>query len=90
MRVPRGILGRVDQHCRVLVKGDIGAVLAAQLLLAADDDGRDDLAFLDRATGTGHLDRADDRVADPGITPVRTALDPDAQQLTGAGVVSNL
>ena len=34
MRVPRGLLG-VDQHGGVLVEGDVGAVVASELLLRA-------------------------------------------------------
>src|SRR3954469_14027085 len=55
-RAPRVVL-RVDEHGGVLVEGDVGAVVSPELLAGANDDGRDDLALLDRPLGVGLLDR---------------------------------
>src|SRR3954469_14898235 len=77
-RAARVVL-RVDDHRGVLVEGDVGAVLAPELLLGAHDDGLDDLALLDRALRVGLLDRGRDDVADAGVAPARAALDADAE-----------
>src|SRR3954452_13184461 len=84
-RVARG----VDDHGRVLVEGDVGAVLAPELLLRAHDDGLDDVALLDGALRRGLLDGGDDDVADARVATARAAHDADAQQLTRAGVVGD-
>src|SRR3954467_15044056 len=88
-RPPRVVL-RVDDHGGVLVEGDVRAVLAPELLLRAHDDGLDDLALLDRALRIGLLDGRRDDVADAGVAAARAALDADAQDLAGAGVVGDL
>ena len=49
MRVPRGLRCCVDDHGRVLVERDRGAVVAAERLLRPHDDRLHDLALLDRA-----------------------------------------
>src|SRR5206468_4832215 len=79
----------VDDHGGVLVEGDRRAVLAAVCLLRAHDDGLHDLALLHRALRGGELDRADDDVADARVAAMRPALDADAQELAGAGVVGD-
>ena len=56
MRVPRGLFCGVDQHGGVLVEGDVGAVVAAELLAGAHDDGLDDLALADAAVRGRLLD----------------------------------
>src|SRR4051794_3738644 len=88
-RAARVVL-RVDDHGRVLVEGDVRAVLAPELLLRAHDDGLDDLALLDRPLRVGLLDGGGDDVADAGVAPPRAALDADAQDLARAGVVGAL
>src|SRR4051795_11740024 len=88
-RPARVVLG-VDDHGRVLVEGDVGAVGAAEGLLRAHDDRRDDLALLDRPLRVGLLDRGGDDVADARVAPPRAALDADAQDLARAGVVGDL
>src|SRR5437867_9241698 len=88
-RAARVVLG-VDDHRRVLVEGDVRAVLAAEGLLRAHDDGLDDLALLDRALRVGLLDGGGDDVADPRVAPARAALHADAEDLAGARVVSDL
>src|SRR3954470_9049044 len=88
-RAARVVL-RVDDHGRVLVEGDVRAVLAPELLLRAHDDGLDDLALLDRALRVGLLDGGGDDVADAGVAPARAALGADAEDLALAGVVGAL
>src|SRR5207244_5573951 len=80
---------RVDDHGGVFVEGNRGAVVAAERLARANDHGLDDFALLDRALWRGLLDRADDDVADPRVAAACSALDADAQQLAGAGVVGD-
>src|SRR3954453_5140133 len=81
---------RVDDDGGVLVEGDVRAVVAPELLLRAHDDRLDDLALLDRPLRVGLLDRRGDDVADAGVAPARAALDADAEDLPGAGVVGDL
>src|SRR3954471_11065671 len=88
-RAPRVVL-RVDDHGGVLVEGDVGAVLAPELLLRAHDHGLDDLALLDRALGIGLLDGRRDDVADAPVAAARAAHHADAEDLAGAGVVGDL
>src|SRR3954453_7506875 len=88
-RAARVVLG-VDDHRGVLVEGDVGAVLAAELLLGAHDDGLDHLALADGPLRVGGLDGGGDDVADAGGGPARAALDANAQDLAGAGVVGDL
>src|SRR3954447_11303471 len=83
------VVGGVDDHGGVLVEGDVGAVLAAELLLRPDDDGGHDLALLDVAVRDRLLDRGDDRVADAGVAALRASAYADAQDLARAGVVGD-
>src|ERR671932_273682 len=62
-RAARVVLG-VDDHGRVLVEGDVGAVVAPELLLRAHDDRLDDLALLDRPLRIRLLDGRRDDVPD--------------------------
>src|SRR5204862_8103335 len=66
------------------------AVGAAEGLLRPNHDGRDDVALLDGALRVGLLDRRRDDVADERIASPRAALDADAQDLAGTGVVGDL
>src|SRR3954466_14539091 len=84
------VVGGIDQHGGVLVEGDVGAVLAAQLATGANHHGLNHLALLDRALRVRALDGADDHVAHSGVAPVRTALHADAQQLARTRVVGHL
>src|SRR5690242_18218291 len=79
----------VDRHGRVLVEGDVRAVVAAELLARTHDHGRDDLALLDRALRARLLDRGHDRVAHAGVAPARASADADAENLACAGVVGH-
>src|SRR3954453_18363460 len=83
------VVGGVDDHGGVLVEGDVGAVLAPELLLRAHDHGRDDLALLHVAVRDRLLAGRDDRVADAGVAALRAAADADAQDLARAGVVGH-
>src|SRR3954449_9345344 len=83
------VVGGVDDHGGVLVEGDVGAVLAAELLLGPDDHGGHDLALLDVAVRDRLLDRRHDRIAYPGVAALRASADADAQDLARAGVVGH-
>src|SRR3954447_5692161 len=87
---PARVVLRVDDHRGVLVEGDVRPVVAAEGLLRAHDDRRDDLALLDRALGVGGLHRRSDDVADECVAAARAALDADAEDLAGARVVGDL
>src|SRR6478609_8284621 len=55
-----------------------------------DDDGLDDLALADGPLRVGRLDRGSDHVADARVAPARAALDANAEDLAGPGVVGDL
>src|SRR3954470_18157844 len=88
-RAARVVLG-VDDHRGVLVEGDVGAVLAAELLLRAHDDGLDHLALADGPLRVGGLDGGGDDVADAGVAPARATLNANAEDLARARVVCDL
>src|SRR4051812_830936 len=81
---------RVDDDGGVLVEGDVGAVVAPELLAGAHDDRLDDLALLDRPLRVGGLDRRGDDVPHARIAAAGAALDADAEDLASAGVVGDL
>src|SRR5215217_3802724 len=83
------VVGGVDDHGGVLVEGDVGAVVAPELLLRAHDDGLDDLALLDRPLRVGLLDRGGDDVAHARVAAAGAALHADAEDLAGARVVGD-
>src|SRR5215212_7633597 len=85
----RVVLG-VDDHRGVLVEGDVGAVLAPELLLRAHDDRLDDLALLHRPLRGGLLHGRGDHVPDARVAAARAAHHADAQDLAGARVVGDL
>src|SRR3954451_8313689 len=84
-RAARVVL-RVDDDGGVLVEGDVCAVLAAVLLLRADDDRGDDVALLDRPLRVGLLDGRLDDVAHARLAAARAAHDADAERPPRAGV----
>src|SRR3954447_16123848 len=86
---PAGVVLGVDDHGRVLVEGDVGAVVAAELLLRAHDDRLDHLALLDRPLRVGLLDGGGDHVPHAGVAAAGAALHADAEDLARAGVVGD-
>src|SRR5918997_1696139 len=88
-RAARGVLG-VDDHRGVLVEGDVGAVLAPELLLRAHDHGLHHLALLDRPLRRRLLDGGGDGVPNARVAAAGAALHADAEDLAGAGVVGDL
>src|ERR687896_667943 len=85
-RAARVVLG-VEDHRRVLVERDVGAVVAPELLLRAHDDRLDDLALLDRALRVRLLDGGGDDVPDARVAAARAALHANAEGLPPARVV---
>src|SRR6266496_2199668 len=79
-----------DQHGRVLVEPDVGAVLAPRLLGRAHDHGPHHLALLDLAGGDGVLDGDDHDVAQPAVAALGAAQDPDHERGARARVVRDL
>src|ERR671932_914511 len=79
---PARVVLRVDDHRGVLVEGDVGAVVAPELLLRAHDDRLDDLALLDGALRVRLLDGRRDDVPDARVAAARAAHDADAEDLT--------
>src|SRR3954468_7745264 len=88
-RAARVVLG-VDDHRGVLVEGDVGAILAAELLLRAHDDGLDHLALADGPLRVGGLDGGGDHVAEAGVARARATLNANAEDLARARVVCDL
>src|SRR5690606_28037023 len=78
-----------DDHCRVLVEADVGAVRPAALLHGPHDHGLDDFTLLHAPAGDGVLDGRHDDVADTGVAPAGAAEDTDAQDLLGTRVVGD-
>src|SRR3954447_19695185 len=87
-RAARVVLG-VDDHRGVLVEGDVGAVLAPELLLRAHDHRLDDIALLDRPVRVGLLDGGDDDVAHARVAAARAAHHADREDLARARVVGH-
>src|ERR1043166_1578021 len=85
-----GLPGVVDQHRRVLVEADVGAVLAAGLLGGPHDHRPGHVALLDLAGGDGVLDRHDHDVAQPGVAALGAPQHADHQGPAGARVVGDL
>src|SRR5215208_1456507 len=87
-RPARVVLG-VDDHRGVLVEGDVGAVVAPELLLRAHDDRLHDVALLDRPVRVGLLDRGHDDVPHARVAAARAAHHTDREDLARAGVVGH-
>src|SRR5919107_686995 len=77
----------VDQHRRVLVEPDVGAVLAARLLGGPDDHGLGHVALLHLAGGDGVLDRHHHGVAQAGVAALAAAEHADDERPPGTRVV---
>src|SRR3954471_1596870 len=84
------VVGGVEDHGGVLVEGDVGAVVAPELLLGAHDDRLDDLALLDRALRVRLLDGGGDDVPHARVAAAGAAHHADAEDLAGARVVGDL
>src|SRR5262249_60404420 len=67
----------------------IGAIVPADRLFGAHHHGRDNLALLHGPLRVGLLDRRRDHVADKRVAAPGAALDANAQDLAGAGVVGH-
>src|SRR5829696_9553547 len=87
---PARVVRGVEDHGRVLVEGDVGPVLAPELLLRAHDDGLDDLALLDGALRVRLLDGRGDDVPHARVAAAGAAHDADAEDLARARVVGDL
>src|SRR5206468_852745 len=79
-----------DDHRRVLVERNQGAVVAAERLARTHDDRLDNLALLDRTLRRRRLHGRSDDVAHARIAAARAPGDSDAEQLARAGVVGDL
>src|SRR5436190_12677421 len=90
-RPDRLLLG-VDEYRGVRVESDVAAVAPPLLAHRADDDGLHDLPLLHRLgrVGVRLLDGAGDDVADAAVVPRGPALQADAEELPGPGVVCDL
>src|SRR5581483_6247843 len=75
----------VDEHRRVVVEADVGAVGPADLLRRPHHDRLHDVALLDLRVRRRFLDRSHDDVAERGIAPPAPAQHLDAQHLACAG-----
>src|SRR5581483_11712165 len=79
-----------DEHRRVLVEANVGAIFPLGLLGRADDDGAHDLALLDLARRDRVLDGHDHHVAQTRIAPLGAAEYTNDQGAPGARVVRDL
>src|SRR5262249_52686541 len=80
----------VDQHRRVSVEPDVGAITPALFLDRPHDHRLDHLPLLHVRLGRGFLDRSRDDVAKTGIAAGRTANRVDDRDLAGAGVIGDV
>src|SRR5918992_5174985 len=85
-RPARGAVG-VDDDVRVLPEPDVGAVVAARLLLGPHHDGPHHLALLDAATRGGLLDGGHDHVSNACVPALAAAEHTDGQEAPGPRVV---
>src|SRR5262245_28814749 len=79
-----------EQHGRVAVEADQGAVRAPYAVRRAHDDRVVDLALLDLAARNRVLDADLDDVADARVATLRAAEHLDAHEAASAAVVSGL
>ena len=80
----------VDDNAGVIIKANVGAILAADLLNGANDDATDNVLLLDVGTRSSLLDSTDEHIADACITTLGTAKHLDAANLASAGVVGDV
>src|SRR4051812_14088733 len=86
---PPGLLLVVDEHGRVLVEADVGAVRPPLLLLHPDDDALHDVALLHARARDRVLDGGDEDVPDRGVAAARATEHLDAEHLLRPAVVSH-
>ncbi len=79
----------VEQHCRVAVELDQGAVWTANTFGGAHNNSAVHLTFFDATTGRGFLDTDFDDITDAGVTALRAAQHLDAHDRLCTRVVSN-
>src|SRR5439155_15369530 len=84
---PPRVLLLVDQHDRVVVELDVGAVLPPTLLRGTHHDTLHDLTLLHRAARQRVLHRTHDDVAEARVSTARPTEDTDHQDLLGPRVV---
>src|SRR5699024_7913649 len=84
-----GALVSHDDDGGVLIKTDVGPVVAAHAVRAAPDASLHHVALFHGAAGGCLLDRADHDVANICISLAGTAQHAEAHQLFGTGVVGN-
>ena len=80
----------LDDDARVVIKADVGAVLAADFLNGANDDALDNVLLLDVGARRSLLHGSDDDVTDSRIAALGTAKHLDAANLACAGVVGDV
>src|SRR5207247_2198988 len=89
-----GILLVVDQHDRVAVEFDVGAIAPPRLVPRPDDDAADHIPRLDVAAGRGLLHAGDDRVAQargaPLVSRSAAAENLDAHHFLGPRVIRHV
>src|SRR5947208_7886527 len=79
-----------DEHRRILVEPDVGAVLPPRLLGGAHDHGLHHLALLDLTGGDGVLDRDHHDVAQTPVAPFTAAQHANHERAARARVVRDL
>ena len=77
----------LDEHNRILIKANIGAVLATERIDLSHDYGAKNIFFLHRFPWSGNLYRNNDHVADTGITTLGTAKYLEDPGDSAAGIV---
>src|SRR6266576_6831073 len=80
----------VDQHCRILVEANVGAVLALGLLGCPHDHRLDHFTLLHLAGGNSVFDRDYDDVAEPPIATLGPAEHADHERAARARIVRDL
>src|SRR5215471_2780302 len=84
-----GLAGIIDEHRGIVIKTNVGAVLAALLLAHTDDHALHDLAFLDLAFRRRFLYRSGDNVSEACFQPGIAAHGQDAHELASSGIVGD-
>jgi len=80
----------VDNNGGIVIKSEIGTVVAASFLAGANNDGFDYLLVLDGSVVVGAFDGSGNDVTDTTESAVRTAVDQNHFDEFGTGVVGNV